>query len=303
MGGARIGATKLLCRDNSYGTLPDMKNHTFGAALARIREEQGFTSAHAFYRSREGRRNLGLSFANYLNIEKGRSLPQSRRVRPILAALGLSESSPQARELANAYLVSLLGSDDLLVMAGGGRSAAPGRSLAEEAAHQAISQRAVQLSIDQWNVMAQSRAAYDCHIFLVNTPGWVALEELRKVTGLAAPALKKTLAALASAGLVEVSGPRVRSPLARKALKSPGPLAAVATLQAALYNHRKAWTEDHAKLVHLSHLTVRLPKANVDRYAHQLAEAVQLSAVYGDVERTADTAVYLVEGRIYSVFP
>src|SRR5437868_2759775 len=186
-----------------------MANHPFGEALARLRKEQGFESAHAFYRARAGRRTLGLSFANYLLIEKGRSLPKAFRVKNLIAALGLKSEDRRAGGLVRAYLVSLLGSEELLGILdqGGARAGSPASwRLAEEAARQALSQRTVQLSEDQWKTLAAERPAHDCHMLLVNTPGWRPISEVQRSAGLSAPEAARTLRLMAAAGLVELSG-------------------------------------------------------------------------------------------------
>lgn len=275
----------------------------FGAALARAREDQGFETAYAFYRAVSGRRSLGLAFANYHNIETGKSLPQPSRVPRLLTALGLAARSPRAAALARAYLVSLLGSEELLEHLSPTPTAAdlPSHKLAEEAAHQALSQRTVRLGLDAYQLLARDADAYACHIVLVNTPGWQEKRDLAEIAGVPATRLARPLAALARAGFVELSGGRARSRLAGKYVPGPPPVPVSAAIVAALARHRKAWVKKGRTVRH-SYLTVRMAQPQLERYAQHLADAVKLSAVYGDVKREADTAVYLVESRLVRIF-
>lgn len=278
----------------------------FGATLAQIRQEQGFPGPHVFFRSREGRRNLGLTFANYLNIERGRSLPKNWRLKRILRALDLPDHAPRARELVRAYVAALVGSEDVLEVLG--RPDSQDREgdawrLAEDAARQAMTQRAVQFSLDQWRVIARDAASYACYTYLVNTPGWTTLGELARLTGFSPGPVKRALRALAKSGVAETARGRARCPFARKWVRAPAPLAAASGLMSAAYRYRQQWIDKPAKLSHHSFLTVRMEGSALDRYQHHLSEAVKLASVYGDVEKSEGTAVYLVEGRVYKVFP
>lgn len=85
----------------------------FGSVLARLRKEQGFATAHAFYKARGGRRVFGVAFTNYLALERGNSLPKGRRLEGLVAALGLEPGSRAARELVLAFLKDTLGSETL----------------------------------------------------------------------------------------------------------------------------------------------------------------------------------------------
>ena len=154
------------------------KPYPFAAVLARIRREQGFINAHSFYKSRDGRRALGLSFANYMALERGLSLPKPWRLEAILKALDLREASPEWSELVRSYLTCLLGSDTLL------RGLLPAQaasvSISDEASRQALRQRAIQFDLAQWRVLAGDSTAYYCHVYLINTPGYQSAEEIAK---------------------------------------------------------------------------------------------------------------------------
>lgn len=283
--------------------MPDAR--AFGSVLVRFRREQGFETAYAFYRSREGRRLLRLSFVNYLALEKGRSLPKPWRMTRLIQALGLPPGSREAGELARAYLACLAG-EELVRLAGAadaGRMETADVSLGEAAAKQALSQRTAHLSMPQWKTLASDRAAYLCHVFLVNTPGWTPVRELGRVIGLSPTALRKALKSLAGARIVAVAGGRARSLYAKKFLAGLPLLPETSGLRSAQQEFRRGLVEERGKLAHSTQMSVRMPRESLERYSEHLRKAVHLGAVYGDVERGPDTAIYLVEGRVFEVFP
>ena len=237
----------------------------FAAVLTRLRESAGFPTAFAFHKSRDGRRALGLSFPNYLKIERGVSLPQAKRLEPLLSALGLVDSW----------------------------------MLAESAARQAIGLRKVQLSLEQYRTLAKDAVAYACHAIMANTQASMTGAELAKLTGRSASAIATALAALERAGLAKLSGPKARSPFAGQYVTPPALTPLTASIYAALQKHRREW-EPRAR--HSSYLVLRARKDGIERYLPHLADAVNLSAIYGDVKPAEDSGFYLVEARVSKLF-
>lgn len=278
----------------------------FASLLARLRREQGFETAYAFYQAREGRRWLNLSFANYVAIEKGRSLPKPWRVARLAQALGLPPGSEQARQLARTYLECLEGAGDLLKMAGLGEAKGPDLadvSLGEAAARQAVSQRMAHLTVAQWKAMVADAATYLCHVFLVNTPGWTPAAEIGRTLGLGRNKVRKALKSLAAQKIVELSGERARTRFAGKYLPHLPLLPETVAIRGAQQRYRREFAEARGKLRHCTQLTVRMPRSALERYAGHLERAVLLGSVFGDVEKGPDTAVFLIEGRVFEIFP
>lgn len=274
----------------------------FADVLRRLREGLGFSTAFSFYKARDGRRALGISFQNYLKIDRGQSLPQPRRLEPLLSALGLSLDSPEAKELVRAYLRSTLGSERLLELAAGPSAvdpAPPSWLMAETASRQAIAQRNVQLSLEQYRTLAKDAVAYACHVILANTQAWMSRRELSRMTGRPAAAVARALAALEDAGLAELRPGAARSPLAGRFVTPPAPTPLTASIYAGLRKHRASWSRH---VLNSSYLIVRARKDGLARYQPHLADAVSLSAIYGDVKPAEGSALYLVEARISKLF-
>lgn len=274
----------------------------FAVVLTKLREQAGFPTAFAFYKGRDGRRALGLSFPNYLKLERGKSLPQAKRIEPLLSALGLELNSPGAKELVRAYLGSVLGSERLLDVAAGSSvpdPTPPSWMLAETAARQAIGLRKVQLSLEQYRVLAKEAVAYACHVILCNTQGWLTRLELANFTGSPAAVVTRALGHLEKAGLAELAEGKARSPYAGRFVTPPALTPLTSSIYAALQKHREAWA---ARVHHSNYLILRARKDGLERFLPHLADAVNLSAIYGDVKPSEDSAFYLVETRVSKLF-
>jgi hypothetical protein len=280
------------------------KNAHFSQVLIRLRHDQGFSTAYAFFQQRGGRRVFGLSFTNYLSFERGKSLPQGPRLTALVSALGLTSMSPGTRQLVYAYIQDMLGSEDLLkaVVATSPDPAPASWQVAESAARQALSQRSFQLSLDQYQTLADDRTAYSCHVILCNTKGWVDKKELSSMVGAAGKAFETAVARLKAAKLVEVGGGRLRSPLAGRYVVPPAITPATAGIYARLQSYRNEWVKNSGKVNFSRYLMLRAPESKFSGYLPHLADVVSMSALYGDVNRSDDSAMFLVEGRITRLF-
>ena len=234
----------------------------FSSVLARLRREQGFATAHAFYKARGGRRAFGVALTNYLGLERGRSLPKGPRLERLIAALGLDPASRAARELVLAFMSDTLGSQALL------RSfelpslpdpAPPGWQIAENASRQALGGRSVRLTPEQYALLARDEATYACHVLLANTRGWVETKELSRMLGLAPADLRRRLKILSGAALAQVRDGKTRSPLAGKYVMPPLSSPAAAFSASRLRKHRDEWLRRRGKSVHQAYLILRAP--------------------------------------------
>jgi hypothetical protein len=277
---------------------------SFGPALAEARRAQGFATPYAFYHARGGSRGLGLSFVNYLRLERGLGLPKPWRLERIFSALGLEPVMPASRRLLKAYLKDALGSERLLqCLEGAGASdPAPGSwAMAENATRQAISQRMHQLSLEQYKMISRRFENYACHVVMANTKDWLSKSALSRLSGVPAPAVTRALADLKKARLAEIAGDKARSPLAGKYVVPPAPTPALASVWAVLREHRVRWAADRGRLVHSPYLLLRARKGQFSAYLPHLSDVVGLSAIYGDVAPGEDSELYLVEANVYQL--
>ncbi len=278
------------------------KTGEFAAVLQRVRRERGFASAHSFYQGCGGRRALGLSFPNYMALERGKSLPAGWRLEGIIKGLGLDEGSAPRRELIRAYLVALLGGDALLRGLEAPAPAHASESATDEASRQAQRQRAATLELAQWRVLASDPDAYRLHVFLVNTPDWSSEAEIAAAAGLPAAKTRALLKKLAAARIVEAGGGRARSPFAYKYLQTLPLTPATAALKAPILRTREGFSGPRSKLLKRVNVTTRFAASNLDRYFQRLSDAVWLAGVYGDAEKAPDSDVCFVDARVFRVF-
>lgn len=273
----------------------------FSDVLVRVRKEQGFPSAYAFFHDRGGRDSLGINYRNYVNLESGKSLPKAKTLEAIMLSLGLREYSVAIRDLVEAYFAAL-GLDRLGRLMRSPQSPLAQANLAEMAARHALGQKRVQLSMAQWKLQAQSFEAYTCDLLLVSTPGGLELSELGRLTGFAPAALKRAVKALVSSGLAKSSGGRVRSAFENKVVEAAPMSPATMGLKAALFAH-------HSKLMEKSRLarstvtTVRLTEAGLKEFLRHLDQLIDVAELYNSQDNAEGSAVYMIRGQVFQVFP
>lgn len=276
------------------------KPHAFASVLARLRRERGFPTPHSFYKARDGRKSLGLSFPNYLAIERGRSLPRPARLPALLRALDIPEGTAPWNDLVRSYLASHLGSDALLR---GLAEPSPSPELAaDEVVRSSIRQRAAQFSLEQWRLLAGDPAAYYCHVYLINTPGWSLVAEVARAVGFPASRVRSALAALSAAGIAECSRGRARSPYAYRCLQPLPALPELLHLRMPLLRSREAFAGARGKLVQRRNVTTRMTEGAMTRAFRKLADAVALAGACGNAEKSPDSDVYFIDARVFRVY-
>lgn len=203
-----------------------------------------------------------------------------------------------------AYLSATLGGDDILEELGAERpqtanlKGGPGREIAQ----QVIGRRSVNLNMTQWKILTEIPGASRCHHYLANTPGAADFSEVSHATGLSPADTSNGLRALAKAKLVKTSGRRVRSLFLHKTINPPPVTPETAGILAGLRRNHEGLSAGTTG-IHRWGVAVRFPTLGMARYSQQLLETLNMSCVYGDVEKGPDTAVYFVEGRISKLFP
>lgn len=272
----------------------------FGALLARVRQQRGFPTAYAFYHGRDGRRTLGLTFRNYVNIEQGKNLPKPERLEAILLALGLADHRAEAAELVKAYYQAL-GLDALGKFLDG---AAAGGALGVHAAaaRSAVQKSTVQLTLEQWQLLAQDFEAHTIETLLANTRGGLETAEIATVTGLKPATVKRALAALSKAGLVKMAGARARCILEDKSGEIPPKSPAMLAAKAAMARQFERWAEE-GKPDGNYLINVRLTKAHLAQFKQQIDYMLDVAELLSNQEPTADSRVYMVQTRVVDMFP
>lgn len=278
----------------------------FGDTLAKIRKELGFPSAYKFFKSVGGSKTLGMAFVSYWDIERGKKLPKSWRLKTIMAALSIDMYSQKAKELVGAYFQSLSGSEELLkvLTAGPARPAdLTSRELAESAVQRSVNQRNVQLTSEQWRLRNRDRVMLICSNYIINTAGWVTIQELAVVSGFVPAEIKKALRALAAGGLIEFSGDKARSHLTGKVIQFPPRTAENRDIYASSIRLWNDWIKD-CDCVASKRMTMRMSKTDMSIYRQHLTRAVDTATLYENPDADKQgSAVYFVEAVVYKVLP
>ena len=278
----------------------------FGSVLAKIRKDQGFPSAHQFFKGVGGSKSLGMAFMSYWDLERGKKLPKSWRLKAIMASLGIGMHSAEAQTLVRAYFQALAGSDELLgVLSVPIASGAdlPSRELAEAATQKALAQLGVNLTMDQWALRVRDMVTHVCQSYLANTSGWVTVKELSEATKFSPAAVKKALKALKDGGLVDFSKDKARTLFEGKVIQLLPLTPATEPIRMALRKNWDGWLEN-SKRIGSKRRTIRLNKENLGQYRQHLDNAINLAEIYANpAEDRKESAVYLVDTSIFQVFP
>ena len=131
----------------------------------------------------------------------------------------------------------------------------------------------------------------------------ISLRELAQATRLKPGEIKKSLAALASAGLIEFSGDKARSLFTDKVIKVPPGTPEGAQVAGKV---RQLWDAllAGARPIETKALPIRLTKSGLKLYVQHLEKAVELACVYEEpgADRK-ESGIYYVRADIFGVLP
>lgn len=157
----------------------------FNRAFIRLRTQNGFKTAYNFYHSNGGRRVFPFTYAHYLKIERGGSLPQPAALAVMLKLLRRTVTPQERHELLRAYLRDLSGDgavfDDLFapVLAPAPTEA----SSSAKALPVVLGRLAVNLTPAQFRAVVSSREATGLYMLFANVPDALGLERVAKLVG------------------------------------------------------------------------------------------------------------------------
>ncbi|MBI3566357.1 MAG: hypothetical protein HY079_14270, partial [Elusimicrobia bacterium] len=180
---------------------------SFAEILSASRREAGYPSARDFYRTVGGRPVLGCTYAQYRNVESGRSMPKPAFVRAVLSFLESKPGDARARETVTAYLRAVLKDDDFLALAlealtPPGPSPIPDDAPMRQALRRNEEARQVRLTHEQAEAIEGDERAYWCFKVFSNDDGDWGTLDLGRLLGYDARAVRAALDRLGRAGLV-----------------------------------------------------------------------------------------------------
>lgn len=278
-------------------------NTHFSRTFARLRKEAGFKSAYQFYHKNGGPQVFQCSFPNYLRIEKGSHLPQPKRLPLLVTLLRLPLDSGELRDLIESYLETWLGSKDLLnwflqpYLPRG--TALPPPDPAKAALSKVIRTDARPVSVSQYEAVMSSAGAYWAFRLLTTSSEAHEEAELAAWTGLRTADLRPGLEALRKERLVErLRDGRWRSPLAGEFLLFPDSRLIPAKTMEKVFRYNEAMVARKGAVVDVRYCGVRADSRAIEGFIPHMREAVRSINAYAQTEKTENSALFFVEGRI-----
>lgn len=271
---------------------------SLGELLTETRKEAGYSSARDFFRGVGGRGALGCTYAQYLNVEAGRSTPKPALLRAAMALLGLRTNDGRFREIVTAYLRALLKDDDFLelVLTPPSAEAGPLR----RALRRNEQSRQVWLTQEQVAAIESDEVTFWCAKVFNNDSGAWGTLELSRLLRHDVKAVRRALDKLAKAGvIVETDNGLYRSFAPDKIVTSPrGELERPENLD--LWRRRLEQRQGGIEMY--QSLVLRASSRRLREFYPLLAETVIGSDLYHSPERGEDTALYVVEGVVRKMF-
>lgn len=277
----------------------------FARQLAALRRQNGYTSARDFFKAVGGRGALGCTYAQYLNIEAGRSVPKPALVRKTLALLNLQPDDTRCREALTSYLKAALKDDAFLALlqqvfaAAGDAGDAPMRR-ALKAAEEA---RLVQLTQAQVDAIEGEEKAYWCFQIFENDGGTWDAKALSRLLGYEVPAVRRALARLQDAGVLhEPSKGSFRIFAPGKTFTCPREDFHVPKTLDRWLKRLQHPPGPGEKVEMYQSLVLRASAARLKQYHPYLANTVSGAGIYTETCRGGDTGLYVVEGVVRRLF-
>lgn len=285
---------------------------SFGALLGRLRRKAGFASAREFFNSSGGRAYFKCTYAQYANVEAGRSAPTAGLFYKIAVGLRLELTETGIREFILAYLRMTLGSCELFDLVRG--------TLAESSQAKSASplRRAIAREIEHGRVvvsreLAAAMYAGPVHYWLScvfsSDPGLWTPERLAQMLGYPSPAVRKALSDFERLGFLIKEAGGYRSAFPDKILvmpheelhkRGPGEDARRREMSAKLIAEmaRKRGGVD----LHHEHF-MRASASALRQYYPYLAQTLTGVEIYSEPRTGPDTAMFALELTVRRLFP
>jgi hypothetical protein len=272
----------------------------FSVTLCELRESVGYDSARGFFNGRGGVKHFGCTYRQYLNVEKGRSLPGPRLMEKIAVGLRLIEDKPRAKRFFTSYLHSISRSEDLVRLIAGAFSDKSSEMEREQPAMVGSMARNTEkhtkvFTKAQSEFITGKREHYWPWALLANDSGKWSPEKIAGIVDLKPASVKKTLDRLVKLKLVskDRSG-KYFCPDGDTTYRHPRDR----IFQGALKPLKNIWLELSDKkggVVVQNNLFQRASEADIRQYIPYLVQCLKGSAVCSTKKKGPDTGFFIVE--------
>jgi hypothetical protein len=268
----------------------------FNKTLASVRASAGYRTAYAFYHSNGGRRVFPFTYAYYLKIERGGSLPRPEWVVLIMRTMRII-GVPQKARLVTDFLKDLAGPayQDLFAP----YLAAPEEPLVQQSLRKLRGRLAEHVTPRQLQALAASPEAYGCFLILISTGAALKTNELALRLGAPEGACAAALHDLRRNGLLrERAGGRYEIARVGRHYTIPDDAGSL-RVRKTLHAHTDELFARAGTTEYDGWVTARLPGAEIGSVIQGLQEVFQVVAGNATpMSATPDADMYLIEGKI-----
>lgn len=179
----------------------------FSRSLIRLRTRGGFKTAYNFYHSNGGRRIFPFTYAHYLKIERGGSLPQPSALRIMLKLFSGAIQVQERRELTHDYLRDLSGDGAVYDELFAPLHAPAGEGSRENALPLILGRLNTNVTPAQFQAIVSSPEATGCFMLFANVPDALSIEKIAGSIGSSKGACLAAVKVLQKQRLVVARGP------------------------------------------------------------------------------------------------
>lgn len=178
----------------------------FSRSFIRLRTRSGFKTAYNFYHSNGGRRIFPFTYAHYLKIERGGSLPQPPALAIMLKLFSGAIQVQERGELTRDYLRDLSGDaavyDELFAPL-----QAPSGGSRENALPLILGRLNTNVTPAQFQAIVSSPEATGCFMLFANVPDALSIEKISEFIGSSKEKCLTAIKVLQKQRLVVARGP------------------------------------------------------------------------------------------------
>lgn len=267
----------------------------YNRELIRLREGAGFTTAYMFYHRNGGRRVFPFTYAYYVKVENGRSLPKPKWAAAILAGLRTRPSGTDKFRLTRAYLADLSEESGVFdaMFSPHLRSAQDPPHL--EALKSLLGAASYNLTHGQFELIVSDPETFWCFTALSSISASRTAAELARTLGLAEAKAARALDRLAKAKLArKLAGGRYECPFDGRYCSPPadGP-------SQGLVEKMRAHVERHSRLRGKTLLNagtlIRMESRAALEAVSALKETISTASARAVREQGEDAAIFSVE--------
>ena len=279
----------------------------FSQTFVRLRKEAGFETAYQFYHKSGGAKVLQCSFPNYLRIEKGSHLPQPHRLPLLCTLLRLPLKPEELRTLVRAYLETWTKSKELadwmLLPFGAAAEPAGNPDPARQALQRLVREEGHPLSLAQYEAVMESAASYWCYRVLTTSKDAYAAADLASMLDIKEAEIGAALESLRRRRIaVRQRDGRYKSPLAGEFILFPDSSLIEPKLMERVFKYNDAMIKKRGKLLDTRYFGTRVDLPKLQGYIPHYREAIRSLNAYTTLEKTPQSALVFVEGRIFKLF-